>query len=282
VQSASLQPQSKPHFTIRPSRGWAHLNLPDLWNFRDLMWALAGRDVKLRYKQTALGIIWVVLQPLLGAGIFAFVFGVVAKMPSDGQPYFLLSYAGLLGWNLFNNVLTRASSSLVSNAPMVAKVFFPRMVLPLSTVPSALLDFAVAAAMMAIVMAGFRVAPGARLFLMPLFGLLLIGIAVGLSFLTSALMVSYRDVQHILPVFVQTLLYASPVAYSVSRVPEKLRTVYLLNPLASVLDAFRWSLLGGTTPNWGWLGYSATVTASLLFIGAVSFKRMERKFADVI
>lgn len=282
MQQAVLQRPSRPYLTIRPSRGWASLNLADVWTARDLLMALASRDVKLRYKQTALGVAWVVLQPLLAAGIFSFVFGMVAKMPGDGQPYFLFSYAGLLGWNLFNNILSRSSTSLVTNAPLVSKVFFPRLVLPLSTVPSALIDFAVAAGMMTVLMVAYHVVPGPRLLLLPVFAALLVGLSVSIGMITSALMVTYRDVQYIVPVFVQILLYASPVAYAVSAVPARLQTVYYLNPLSPMLDAFRWSLLGTGTPNWSGLGYALVVTVGLLFAGAVSFRRMERRFADVI
>src|SRR5205085_9780917 len=155
----------EPLLRIRPSRGWAAVNVRELWQFRDLLMSLAGRDLKLRYKQTALGVIWVILQPLMAAGIFSFVFGKVARLPSDGIPYLLFSFAGLLGWNLFANTLTKTSGCLTGNAQLISKVFFPRLILPLSTVPSVLVDFAVSAGMMAVLMAVYRVAPGWNLFL---------------------------------------------------------------------------------------------------------------------
>ncbi|MEZ0266756.1 MAG: ABC transporter permease [Phycisphaerae bacterium] len=273
----------EPFLIIRPSRGWSALNLKELWQFRDLLFTLAGRDLKLRYKQTALGVIWVLLQPLMAAGIFAFVFGTVAKLPSNGTPYLLFSFAGLLGWNLFGNTLTKTSTCLVGNAQLISKVFFPRLVLPLSTVPSALVDFAVAAGMMAVLMAAYGVAPGWGLLLAPVWLAILLAIALGIGLIASALTVSYRDVQYILPVFLQILLYASPVAYSVSAVPEHLRTVYYCNPLTAPLEALRSSILGsGPMPGWGALAWSAGVAAALVVLGAMSFKRMERRFADVI
>jgi lipopolysaccharide transport system permease protein len=243
VAPIDVMPSSrKPYLSIRPTSGWAAINLRELWQFRDLLLSLAGRDVKLRYKQTALGVIWVVLQPLLAAGVFSFVFGKVAKLPSDGLPYFLFSYAGLLGWNLFNNTVTKCSTCLVGNSQLISKVFFPRLVLPLSTVPSALIDFAVAICMMVVLMAIYHVPPTPALLLLPLWMGVLILLSLGIGLWTAALSVSYRDVQYILPVFLQILLYASPIAYSLAAVPSNLRIYFLINPLSGPLEAFRWSL----------------------------------------
>ena len=209
----------KPYLLIEPSRGWAALNVKELWQFRDLLTTLAARDVKLRYRQTALGAVWVILQPLLAAGIFAVVFGKVAKLPSDGVPYFLFAYAGLLGWNAFNSTLTKVSTCLIQNSALVSKVFFPRLVLPLSTVFSTLVDFGVALAMMAVLMVLYGVVPSLSLLLLPFWLLLTLLLAVGAGLYAAALMVSYRDVQYVLPVVTQFLLYASPVAYALSTVP---------------------------------------------------------------
>ncbi len=272
----------EPFLKIRPSSGWAALRLVEIWQFRDLLLALAQRDIKLRYKQTFLGVAWVVLQPLLAAGIFSFVFGLLAKMPSDGKNYFLFSYAGLLGWNLFNNTVTRSSTCLVGNSQLISKIFFPRLVLPLSTVPSALIDFAVALIMMAALMAAYQSAPSLSLLTLPLWVLLLLLLAVGVGLWTSALTVSYRDVQYILPVGMQLLLYGSPIAYAASVVPARLRWAFNVNPPASVLEGFRWSILNTDVPQWQAVGY-ATATAVAVFVtGAYAFKKMERKFADVI
>ncbi len=218
----------------------------------------------------------------MAAGVFSFVFGKVAKLPSDGLPYFLFSYAGLLGWNLFNNTLSKSSVCLIGNSQLISKVFFPRLVLPLSTVPSALIDFAVAIAMMAVLMAVYRVPPTQTLLLLPLWMGVLILLSLGIGLCTAALAVSYRDVQYILPVFMQILLYASPIAYSLSAVPAHLRTVYLVNPLSGILEAFRWSLLHTAAPPVASLVYAIAVAIIIFFFGAFSFKRMERKFADVI
>jgi len=272
----------RPHFTIEPTSGWAAVNLRELWQFRDLLFSLASRDLKLRYKQTALGVIWVVLQPLLAAGVFSFVFGKVAKLPSDGIPYFLFSYAGLLGWNLFNNILTRSSVCLVGNSQLISKIFFPRLVLPLSTVPSALIDFVVALAMMAVLMVLYHVHPTPALVLLPLWMGVTILLSLGIGLITAALTVTYRDVQYIMPVVLQILLYASPIAYALSAVPPKLQRIYLLNPLTGPLEAFRWSLLPTPAPLLYPLLYSAAVSVAVFLVGAYSFKRMERKFADVI
>jgi lipopolysaccharide transport system permease protein len=244
--------------------------------------ALAVRDVKLRYKQTALGVIWVILQPLLGAGIFSFVFGKVAKLPSDGLPYLVFAYTGLLGWQVFNSTLTKASACVVGNAQLVSKVFFPRLILPLSTVLSTLIDFAVGFAVMIILMLSYGISPGPAILLMPVLLLFLIFFAVGLGLYTSALMVQYRDLQYAIPVLLQFLLYASPVAYSVSAVPQQLRAIYFINPISSLLEAFRWSLLQRGEINWINLAYSATIIVAIFLFGTFAFKRMERQFADVI
>lgn len=258
------------------------LNLREIWHFRDLLLSLVSRDLKLRYKQTALGAIWVVLQPLMAAGIFSFVFGTVAKMPSDGLPYFLFSYAGLLGWGLFNNTVTKAGASLTGNAPLISKVYFPRLILPASAIPSVLVDFAAAAVVMAIAMCIYAVAPPATLYLLPLWSFLLLTLALALGLFATSLSVSYRDVQYVVPVFLQILLFASPIPYSVADVPESLRMVYYLNPLTAPLEGFRASLLGTRMPDWWTVVYSATLAVALFFVGIYSFQRMERKFADVV
>ena len=273
---------SRPYKIIKPKAGWQALNIAELWNSRDLLLILAMRDIRLRYKQTSLGIAWVILQPLISAGIFSFVFGKVAKLPTDGVPPFVFAYTGLLAWNLFANTLTKVSGSLIGNANLVSKVYFPRLVLPLSTVFSSLLDFAVALAMLAVILAINHVVPGAGLLLLPLWMALLLLLATGIGLCAASLMVSYRDVAYILPVATQFLLYASPVAYAVSAVPSRLRATYLMNPISSLLEAFRWSLLnrGGIHP--GIVGYAAAVSVAAFIFGAFAFRRMERKFADVI
>jgi len=272
----------RPYHTIRPSRGWVALNLRELWQFRDLIGSLASRDLKLRYKQTALGISWVVLQPLMGSVIFAFVFGSVAKMPSSGVPYIVFAFAGLLGWNFFVGILTKMSACLVGNAHLISKVFFPRLILPLSTIGSTFVDFAVAAVMMGILLAIHHITPSASVLLLPVWLACLAAIALGGGLCCAALSVSYRDIQYIVPVFTQMLLYASPVAYSVSAVPAHLRWVYAINPLTPPLEAMRASLLGLPMPGLQPILISLATSTVLLLVGLYSFKRMERQFADVI
>ena len=278
----AVESSRRPLVTLRPPGRWTALKLRELIEFRDLLFTLAQRDVKLRYKQTLLGVIWVVLQPLLAAGIFTFVFSLVAKLPSDGVPYFLFSFAGLLGWNLFNNILTRASGCLVSNANLISKIFFPRLILPVATMGSALVDFAVAGVMMIVLLFVYRWAPPVALLTLPIWLTLLAAIGLGLGVWTAALSVSYRDVQYVLPVLTQVLLYASPVPYGASAVPKKLLGIYYLNPLSAPLEAIRWSLLGTAPPPFKWLAYSLAAGAAIVLSGLIAFKRMERKFADVI
>lgn len=274
--------QRQPYITLRPQSGWVPLNIRELWLGRDLLLTLAMRDLKLRYKQTALGVLWVVFQPLLAAGIFSFVFGKVAKLPSDGVPYILFSFAGLLGWNLFNNTVSKCSTSLISNAQLISKAFFPRLLLPLSTVLSVLVDFSVAAGLMAVLLATHGVWPGWEILLLPIFMLMVLLFSTGLGLGAAALAVEYRDIPHTIPVILQILLYASPIAYSVSAVPEHLRSVYLLNPLSAPLEAFRASLLHTQWPSAGSLVY-ASVVATLVFLGGLfAFRRMEKRFADII
>jgi lipopolysaccharide transport system permease protein len=272
----------KPFLKIRSATGWAGVDLREMWQFRDLLLALAERDVKLRYKQTALGVIWVILQPLLGAGIFTFVFGRVAKFDSDGVPYFIFSYAGLLGWNAFNSTLSKGSAVVVQNAQLVSKVYFPRLLLPLSTVASTLVDFAVAMGLMIVLMIVHHIGPGPGILLLPVFLLLLVLLGAGIALFASALMVSYRDLQYVIPILLQFLLYASPVAYSVKQVPEHLRAIYMLNPIAGLLEGFRWSLLGTGHLSLGHLLYTTIMVVAVFLFGAFTFAKMEQQFADVI
>jgi lipopolysaccharide transport system permease protein len=272
----------KPFMVIEPTSGWAALNLLEVWQYRDLLFTLASRDVKLRYKQTALGIIWVILQPLMAAGIFSFVFGKVLKAPSDGVPYFMFSFAGLLGYTAFSSTLTKASACVVGNSQLVSKVFFPRLILPLSTILSTLLDFGVSMMLMVAMMAITGIWPGWHILLLPLWLMLLVMLAVGVGLFTSALMVSYRDLQYVLPVMLQFLLYASPVAYPVSAVPGKLQMWFYVNPISGLLEAFRWSVVGRGTINWLAVGYAVLAVVAIFVLGAFEFKKMERKFADVI
>lgn len=281
----SSSPQ-EPHLIIRPRSGWQALDPKQIWQFRDLLLTLAQRDVKLRYRQTALGAIWVILQPLLSAGVLSFVFNRVASVPTGSTPPFLFAFVGMLGFTVFSSTLGKASGSLVGNAQLVSKVFFPRLVLPLSTVLSTLVDFGVSLAMLFVLMLIYRITPVPQLVLLPVWLALLLLLSLGCGLIASALMVSYRDVQYVLPVVINLLTFASPIAYAASfaasKLPPGLEPFYfILNPLASLLEAFRWSLIGGEV-KWGYVAYSALFALVLFITGAFTFKKMERKFADVI
>jgi lipopolysaccharide transport system permease protein len=271
-----------PPMIIQPSSGWALIKFRELWLYRDLLQSLAIRDIKVRYKQTILGIIWVVLQPLLAAGIFAIVFGAIAGLKSDGIPYFVFAFAGQLAWNLFGNTITRVSICLIGNAPMISKVFFPRLVLPLSTIGSVLVDFVVAAVLMAVLLLAYHINPGSRILLLPVWIAMLLMLSLGVGLWAAALTVSYRDVQYIMPVITQLALYASPVAYAASAVPRRWKTVLNLNPLTGMMEGFRWSVLGSAAPSAAMIAWSATAAVIFLVAGASMFKQMERQFADVI
>ncbi|HEY2585843.1 MAG TPA: ABC transporter permease, partial [Tepidisphaeraceae bacterium] len=210
------------------------------------------------------------------------VFGVVLKAPADGVPYFVFSFAGLLAYNAFSGTLTRASACIVTNSPIVSKVYFPRLVLPLSTVLATLIDFAMGFGLMIVLMIGRGVTPGWGVLLVPLWLALIIALAVGVGLYSAALMVEYRDLQYVIPVLSQFILYASPVAYTVSAVPQRLRVWFNLNPLTGLLEAFRWSVLGRGSVDWGAVGYSTLFVLGSPIIGAFSFRVMERRFADVI
>lgn len=268
---------------IRSDARATALDLKELWRYRDLWLTLALRDIKLRYRQTALGVAWVVLLPLLASGVFTVVFGMVAKLPSDGSPYFLFVFAGFLGWTSFQNTLQRCSVSLVGNSVLISRVYFPRIILPSATVLASLLDFAVSLVVFLGVMLvrGEIPSPNAML-VVPLMIILLQCLALGLGLFMAALTVHFRDVQYVLPFLIQLLLYASPVAYGVAAVPSHLRRFYLLNPVAPLLDALRAVLLGRGEVHWLAIGGSAMATVVLLIAGTMFFLYQDRRYADVI
>ena len=268
---------------IRSTTRRTPLDLGELWRYRDLWLTLALRDVKLRYRQTALGVAWVVLLPLLASGIFTLVFGLIARLPSDGSPYFLFVFAGYLGWNAFQNTLQRCGISLIGNTALVTKVYFPRIILPAASVLASLLDFAVGVVMLLLVMLVRGELPGlASRALVPLFMLLVQLLGLGLGFISAALTVRFRDVQYVLPFLIQLLLYASPVAYGVSAVPEQVRRIYLLNPVAPLLDGLRAALLGRGDVHWLAIGGSALVSVLVFMAGTLFFLHQDRHYADVI
>ena len=280
--ATTTTPSSVPHIQVRSDAGRAPIDLREILRHRDLLLTLADRDIRVRYKQTVLGVVWVVLQPLLGSLIFAFVFGVVAHLPSNGRPYILFAFAGLMAWNTFSNALTRASFSLVGNAHMISKVYFPRLILPLASVASTLIDFGVTLALMFVLLALYRVWPGPSLLLLPVWLAILLLLALGIGLMAAALMVKYRDISHIIPTFLQLGMFVSPVAWSTLIVPKKYQWVFFVNPLSGLLEAFRWSLLGEGTLPLGALAYSTATAALVFWFGAIVFKQQERDFADVI
>lgn len=271
-----------PHLVIVPGSTPLLQYARDLLHHRDLVWVLALRDLKLRYRQTALGVTWVVLQPLLAAGILSFVFGNVADLPTEGIPTFVFTYAGMLAWTTFSQTFQRATTSLVSSAALVSKIFFPRLVLPISTVFSIMVDFCVSFVVMLILLYTNDLAPDARILLLPVWLAFLLMISEGVGSFLATFAVRYRDIPQITPVIVQLGLYASPVAYAVNAIPDRYLTLYYLNPLVALLEAFRWSLAGTAFPSIGHLSYSIAVAVIAIVVGTVTLERRERTFADVI
>jgi lipopolysaccharide transport system permease protein len=277
--TAAVQPLR----TLRPTRGWVALELPEIVEFRDLLLELARRDIKLRYRQTLLGIGWVLLQPLFAAAMLTFAFGVVAGLKAEGTSSFLFTYAGLLVWNAFAWTLSKASLSMVGNAYLVSKVYFPRLILPLSGTLSTLLDFSVSLSVLVLGLAVLHIWPGWPLLLLPVWILLVICLALGAGLIAAALTVRYRDIQHILPILIPFLLYASPVAYQVEHIPVQYQSLfYLINPLAGLMGGFRWSTLGTPIPPVLYLMWSTALSIAMFLFGAAVFRRTERQFADVI
>lgn len=254
----------------------------DLWHHRDLVRVLGRRDLTLRYRQTLLGVVWVVLQPILAAGLLSFVFGRVADLPTEGVPTFLFTYSGLLAWSAFSTTLNRAATTLIGSASLVAKIFFPRLVLPLASLSSVAVDFAVTFVILLAMMLARGVPPGPEVVLLPVWMFFLIAMAQGIGAFIGSYAVRYRDFANITPFLLQLGLYASPVAYSVSSVPERYQTLYYLNPVVGLLEAFRWSLFDTPFPTVAHLAYSMVMSLLLLVIGFVVFERRERFFADTI
>lgn len=272
----------KPTVVIKATSGWAAINLAELWHYRDLLLILAGRDVKLRYKQTVLGVAWVVLQPLVAALIFAVIFGRFAGLPSDGTPYVLFVFASMLPWNYFAGGLQRAGNSLIADARLISKVYFPRLLIPLASTGAVVIDFAVSLVVLLVLIVFYRLGFTWHLLALPFFLLLATLCTVGVSLWLSALNVQYRDFMYALPFLIQVWMFASPVVYSSSLVPERWRWLYSLNPAVGFIEGFRWSLLGRSTLDW-WMVIASTLVSALMFIsGAFFFRRVERGFADVI
>jgi lipopolysaccharide transport system permease protein len=267
---------------IEPIRGWANLKLKELWEYRELLYFLIWRDVKVRYKQAALGAAWAILQPLLTMLIFSLIFGLFAKVPSDGTPYPLFAFTALVPWNFFAGALGQSSNSVVGSANLISKVYFPRLAIPIAAVLAGLVDFGIAFLVLLGMMAYYRHAPTVHVLWLPVFVLLELCAAMGVGFWLSAMNVKYRDVRYVVPFLVQFWMYASPIIYPSSLIPVRYRTLYALNPMVGVVDGFRWALLGTKTPPGAVVLVSGVMTVLFLIGGAMYFRRMEAHFADVV
>ena len=276
----SLHLPEKPLVTIEAS-ALAALNLRDVWAYRELLYFLTWRDVKVRYKQTALGAAWAILQPLLMMVIFSVLFGRVAGMPSDGIPYPLFAYGGLLAWTFFSTAITSSGNSLVGSAHLITKVYFPRMIIPGAAVCAAAVDFVLAFVVLVPLMIYYHVTLTWQIALLPLLMLVLMVLALGVGMWMSALNVKYRDVRFALPFLTQIWMFLSPVIYPLSRLPQKARLVMMLNPVTGIVEGFR-STLFGLPVNWRALSASTAISIAILAYAAFSFRRMEKEFADVV
>ncbi len=281
-QNAATKPEMAVT-VIRPEKGWSSLNLRDLWRYRELIYFMTWRDLKVRYKQTLLGAGWAILRPVLTMVVFSIFFGELAKVPSDGIPYPIFTFTALLPWELFVSALSQASRSLVQNTHMVTKVYFPRLILPISSILAGLVDFLVAFLVLIGMMIYYKITPTVNVWTLPLFLLLALITALGVGFWLSAMNVLYRDVNYVTPFLTQFWLFITPIAYPVSIIPEKWRLLYALNPMSGVVDGFRWALLGNTQSAPGpMLILSSIIAVVLLISGMYYFRRMERQFADMV
>lgn len=273
---------SLPVLVLKPSRGFLKLNLRDLWEYRELLGFLVWRDIKVRYKQTALGAAWAILQPVMTMVVFSVFFGRLAKVPSDGIPYPVFAFAALLPWQLFAYALSESGNSLVSNQNLITKVYFPRLVIPIAAVLAGLVDFAIAFVVLLGLMFYYRIVPTAAVVFLPLFLLLAVMTALALGLWLSALNVKYRDVRYTMPFLTQFWMFATPVAYPSSLIPEQWRALYGLNPMAGVVEGFRWALLGKAQSPGPMLAVSGAAVVVLLIGGLMYFRRTESTFADVV
>lgn len=271
---------------IRPTRGLAALKLRDVWAYRELLYFLVWRDVKVRYKQTLLGVLWVILQPVVSMAIFTVLFGVLLKVPSGDVPYPIFAFAGLLPWNYFSQALSRSSTSVVNSAHLITKIYFPRLVIPLSGVLSSLVDFAIAFGVLVVLMVVYGIVPTTRLAVLPPLILLAMATALGFGLWLSALNVKYRDVNYLLPFLIQIWMYLTPVVYGSGLIPERFRFLLSLNPMTGVVEGFRWALLGpgavGDYLSAPLVGVSVAISLVVLGSGFFFFRTTERSFADIV
>ncbi len=267
--------------TILPSGGWKSLDPREIWKYRELLWILTKRDIKVRYKQTALGVVWVILRPVLSVAIFTAVFGYLVKVPSEGYPYPVFVLAALIPWTLFSSAVAASGNSLVGSAGLIGKIYFPRLILPMASIGSAVVDFAVSVAFLLAVLPLFGVAWSLSLLWVPVLLLIVFCLALGVGTLFSALIVSYRDFVGLMAYLLQVWMYATPVVYPAGLVPEQWRWILYLNPMAGLTEGFRAALLGKPLEP-GPLAFSCIVSAAALAVGVAYFGKMERRFADII
>lgn len=279
-------PTETPVLVIEPKRGWISLQLRDLWHYRELLYFLVWRDVKVRYKQTALGVLWIILQPVVSMVVFSLLFGGLLKVPSGDVPYPIFAYAALLPWNYFAGALNRSSTSLVGSAHLITKVYFPRLVIPISGVLSGLVDFAIAFLVLGGLMIYYQVTPTLATALLPGFVLLAMITALGFGLWLSALNVRYRDINYLVPFLVQIWMYVTPVIYGTTLIPERFRFLVSLNPMAGVTEGFRWALLGGrladARPPDTFFLVPVAIALAVLVGGLIFFRNTERTFADIV
>ncbi len=277
---------ARPQLVLEPTRGWRSLQLQRLWHYRELLYFLVWRDVKVRYKQTLLGVIWIVLQPVVSMIIFTIIFGLLLRVPSNGAPYPIFAFAALLPWQYFANSLTRSATSLVDNSQLLTKIYFPRLILPIAGVLSGLADLGVAFLVLIGLMFIYGIPPTTGIVLLPILVLLAMLTALGFGLWLSALNVRYRDIKHIIPFIVQIWMYATPVIYSSTIIPERFRFLLALNPMTAVVEGFRWTLLGNVLVNVqppGLLSvFASLITLVVLMSGIVFFRTTERTFADIV
>ena len=283
ISKLDFVPAAPPLKTRRqPPKGWAWPKFRELWEYRELLFFFAWRDIKVRYRQTVMGALWAIIQPLFTMVIFSLFFGRLANIPSDGVPYPIFSFTALVPWTFFANALAQASNSLVVNANMVKKIYFPRLALPIATVLAGVVDFALAFVVLLGIMFFYGLVPTVNLIWLPLFALLALVTSLGVSLWLAAMNVQFRDVRYTIPFLTQAWLFVTPIAYPSSLLPEPWRTVYGLNPMAGVVEGFRWALLGTDTAPGKMIIISVLVAVTLFVSGAFYFRRMEQSFADVL
>ncbi len=273
--------EALPTIVIQPTRGWLSLKLRDLWQYRELLYFLTWRDVKVRYKQTVIGFLWAIIQPFLKMVVFSVIFGNLAKMDSEGFPYPIFLYAGLLPWQFFASSVTRSGESIVASAGLIKKVYFPRLIIPIASVGACLVDFAISFIILVILMLYYNVVPTLSIFMVLPLILATIFTALGVGMLISALNVAYRDFRYVLPFLVQIWMFLTPVIYSTGIIPENWRWLILLNPMAGIIDAYRSAILGKPF-EWGSLGISMGVAVVIFLCGLIYFRKTEKYFADII